>query len=90
MNCQYCGNEMGNREICPYCGHASYRKVSVQKDYIGNGYQGETIPIRMQEGRDARDIKRYLKNIETWGLMSVILLGGIFVIEILRMILMLA
>lgn len=86
MNCQYCGNDVGNRVICPYCGHKVFQDVHMHNDYYDNFMGNTTIPVRMQEGGSQREMRKYLRNIDTWGLMSVILLTGIFIVEILRLI----
>lgn len=82
MKCQKCGSEIGYSLSCPYCG-AQY----------GSG-QNPTNPVTVQrEGaqtnpispRTERRQERRLMNLETLGLLSVILLTGIFVLELLQL-----
>lgn len=87
MICPNCKCEIGNLSVCPYCG------VQVQ---LPGGTK--TIPITMQQPRQQQvyvpDLyqqgkqNRHFRNIDTWGLMTVILLAGMFVMQLLEIVLL--
>lgn len=79
MICPRCKCEIGNQPRCPYCG-ATFRTVDVTNTY--------TTPIRSQE--EPKSSNRHLANIDTWNLVSVVLLSGIFITDILQLVLQLS
>jgi len=76
MICPTCKNEIGNQSRCPYCGTVLQSAES-------------TIPIGQPQPRDGES-GRHMANIDTWSLLQVVLLGGIFVTNILELVLLLA
>lgn len=81
MICPKCRCEVGNQKSCPYCGTVFYQDP--MQDYTQQVYpQNNPVPPENQE--------RHAANIDTWGLVSVVLLGGIFITEILQLVLQLA
>lgn len=87
MICPYCGNETGNKVVCSYCGHKVYDNPQNGNYYVDMS-EDATVPSRGQNGLMVDpEVKRHLRNIDTWGLMSLVLLGGIFILELLRFVL---
>lgn len=92
MKCQHCRREIGRVAICPYCGarQNGYRSAGVPSSpgapdtERADNTAGEQYPLR-----SGRRQERRLANLETMGLLSVSLLGGIFVLELLQLIAML-
>lgn len=76
MICPTCKNEIGNQSRCPYCGTV-FQPVE------------NTVQISQPQTREA-DNGRHISNIDTWSLLQVVLLGGIFVTNILELVLLLA
>ena len=57
--------------------------------FHSNPVDDMTLPVRnqIQNGQFSDpEIRRRLRNIDTWSLMGVVLLGGIFILELLRFI----
>lgn len=69
MKCPNCGNEIGNHPICPYCD----QPVPVIA-------AGPTIPIIE---RPANEQSHFVRDMEKWLLVIVILLAGIFLLNVL-------
>ena len=87
MICPYCGNETGDKLICSYCGHKVYENPQTGNYYDGMG-NNTTVPTRYPMGLGGDpEIKKRLRNIDTWGLMILVLLAGIFILELLRFVL---
>ncbi|MBR3172044.1 MAG: hypothetical protein IKF22_12505 [Lachnospiraceae bacterium] len=82
MKCPYCGNETGNNTVCPYCGHRVYETEGHHTYYTDIN---PTVPVNYSEKSTDAATRKHLANIDTWGLMSVILLAGIFIIELLQL-----
>jgi len=82
MKCPYCGNETGNNTVCPYCGHRVYETEGHHTYYTDIN---PTVPVNYSEKSTDAANRKHLANIDTWGLMSVILLAGIFIIELLQL-----
>lgn len=79
MICPKCKSEVGNQSSCPYCGTVFYqdpRRADV------------TTPVNKIDEQRGKD--HHAANIDTWGLVSVVLLSGIFLTEILQLVLQLA
>lgn len=78
MVCPKCKCEIGNQTRCPYCG-----TVLQSADY--------TIPANQMQ-QTARDPESgyHLANVDTWNLIQVVLLSGIFLTNILELVLLLA
>lgn len=100
MRCPNCGNEIGYMDTCPYCGtrvqqsaqQGSYRQGDGFQQ--GNYQQGDphaTIPVSWNSGERKREQNRdrHIRNVDTWGIMTVILLAAIFIVELLQTALML-
>lgn len=77
MLCQNCRNEIGNQDICPYCG-ADSRTVPI--------YSDKTKQTQEKDPGLTRQDRRHLANLDTWGLLCVVLLAAIFLLELLRLI----
>lgn len=83
MRCPNCRCEIGTLEVCPYCGVR---------------LRNPTRPVPRQEPRPTPSVyraersnartNRHISNIDTWSLLTVVLLGGIFVVELLQLIVM--
>ena len=78
MICTHCGNEIGNNRICQYCGTDS--APSGQLYFMPE----RTVPVNYQGSARDRKTEKHLQNIEMYSLMSVILLAGIFIAELLQ------
>lgn len=76
MICPTCKNEIGNQSRCPYCGTV-FQTVE------------NTVQINQPQTRESDNV-RHMSNIDTWSLLQVVLLGGIFVTNILELVLLLA
>ena len=85
MQCPYCGNEMGNGDICSYCGHRVYQTAGQHTYYTSID---RTVPVTLEVMEEDSDIERHAANCDTWGLMTVILLAGIFILDLLRLLMM--
>ncbi len=83
MVCSHCGNEIGNSRICPYCG-----TDSIPSGQLYFMQDSRTVPVSYQEPVKSRKADKHLQNIEMYGLMSVILLAGIFIVELLQLFMM--
>lgn len=77
MLCQNCRNEIGNQDICPYCG-ADSRTVPVIYD--------KSKQVQDTDFGFTRQDRRHLANLDTWGLLCVVLLAAIFLLELLKLI----
>lgn len=85
MICVNCGNEIGNMEQCPYCG------IQMRPDTIRAGGQ-TTVPVQWKTGQDTVNMEdsRHLRNMDRWSLIQIILIAGIFIIELLQLIVSIA
>jgi hypothetical protein len=81
MICPKCRCEVGNAKSCPYCGTVFYQDP--MQDYTQK-------VIRQDQPAPSGNQDRHASNIDTWGLVSVVLLSGIFISEVLQLVLMLA
>lgn len=84
MICPNCKCEIGNLSVCPYC------RLQVQGTKtipIPNRRISKQNQVFAQDIYQQNNSLRHLHNTDVWGLMSVILLGGIFVLELLQLIL---
>lgn len=94
MKCPNCRCEIGNLTTCPYCGAVLYRRGAVPPT-TGVRTQAVTSPVetRTMEAppRLRQDTRRdrHLNNLDTWGLLCAILLGGIFALEFLQLLIQL-
>ncbi|MCD8069695.1 MAG: hypothetical protein LUE87_12600 [Lachnospiraceae bacterium] len=80
MVCPNCHSEVGTLRECPYCG----QKMPRAQGTDDSTYDFEaTIPLE-----DAEKQSRHMGHMDVWGLMTVILLGGIFLMEFLQLIMM--
>ena len=88
MICPYCGNETGSKVICSYCGHRVYDDARNPGYPPGMG-DNATLPVNTSGSGLGQDpeIRKRLRNIDTWGLMGLVLLGGIFLLELIRFVL---
>ena len=77
MICPRCKSEVGSQSRCPYCG-----TVLQTVDY--------TIPVNQAQKTVAETEDRHLANVDTWSLIQAVLLSGIFLTNILELVLMLA
>lgn len=80
MRCPKCRCEIGTLEVCPYCGSRVYNPT-------------RTVPVREPQqmsvyrtDRSSQHTNRHISNIDAWSLLCAILLGGIFVMELLQLI----
>lgn len=85
MICSNCGNEIGNMEQCPYCG-----MMTRGDTYRVSGQT--TIPVQWKTGNDGGNPEdtRHLRNLDRWSLIQIILIAGIFILELLQLIFSLA
>lgn len=89
MKCAKCGCEVGNRPVCPYCGGTVYIQGAA---WNGENHGGPTT-MRAGEfhgsgrsGPDVRELERRLKSLETKLSLTIILLCGVFALEILTLV----
>lgn len=82
MICPRCRCEVGNQIKCPYCGTHLH-------EYRNAGILDATVPVNQNAYQDD-SLKKHIANIDTWSLINVVLLGGVFVTNILQLILQLA
>lgn len=101
MTCPNCRCEIGNLAVCPYCGarQRSARTTPVTKPAPPRtaapmqtrapapAKNMQTRPVYRSEQSGSR-ANRHMSNIDTWSLMCVILLAGIFVMELLQLVLL--
>lgn len=92
MKCPNCHCEIGNLTTCPYCGVILYRRPRAQpKQPTENDAARTTQPVRVtptkpaQVNRSDRRRERHLANCDTWGLLCVILISGVFILELLQL-----
>lgn len=93
MKCPNCRCEIGNLTTCPYCGVTLYRRPrststapvrvpptrQVQSRQVPPSYNGQRSQSTPRRSDD-------LSNLELYGLLSVVLLCGIFVLEVLQLV----
>lgn len=79
MICSNCGNEIGNMEQCPYCGV----KMRPESSYSG---EEKTVPVywNPENSAESTEISMQLRGIQKWLIMQVVLLAGIFILELLQ------
>lgn len=99
MICPNCRCEIGNLTVCPYCGarQRSARTTPVTRPVPPTAAAPtqtrapaknvQTRPVYRSEQSGGR-ANRHMSNIDTWSLMCVILLAGIFVMELLQLVLL--
>ena len=94
MRCKRCKGEIGNLAVCPYCGWNQYASTSPNYDTKG---VNSTVTITPPAGksqpstRDRRESSRIsasLSNIEMRSKLCVILLAGIFALQVITMVLL--
>lgn len=101
MTCPNCRCEIGNLTVCPYCGA---RQRSVRTTPVTRPNQPGTVtPVQTRTPAPTKNVQtrpvyrseqsggranRHMSNIDTWSLMCVILLAGIFVMELLQLVLL--
>ena len=83
MRCPNCRCEIGNLTTCPYCGVMLYRRTAPTATSRRPPTAVPTERIT-PEPRDRRR-ERHLANLDMWGLLCTIFLGGIFVLELLQL-----
>jgi len=85
MLCANCGNEIGNMDQCPYCG------MKIRDDTYRMGGQ-TTIPVQWKTGNDPVNMEdsRHIRNTDRWNLIQIVLIAGIFILELLQLILAIA
>lgn len=83
MICPRCRCEVGNQRKCPYCGTHLQKFQTYEVD--NNVTQPINPNICQQD-----PIKKHVSNIDTWSLIEVVLLVGIFITSIMQLILQLA
>ena len=89
MKCPNCRCEIGNLMTCPYCGAILYRRA--EPTQAPGARSRTTQPVRTTPVRPAptnrseprRD--RHLANLDTSTLLCVILLSGIFILELMQL-----
>lgn len=91
MRCPNCRCEIGNLKTCPYCGNVMYATPPTNK--VGYTQMVDRRPVssptRSAISNLERRKERHLANLDTWGLLSVVLLGGIFVLQLLEFVMQL-
>lgn len=90
MKCPNCRCEIGNLMTCPYCGAILYRRAdTTQPSGIVSPRTTQPVkpattrPISSERYEQRRE--RHLTNLDTAGLLCVVLLSGIFVLELLQL-----
>lgn len=83
MICPRCRCEVGSQRKCPYCGTHLQKFQTYEVD--NNVTQPINPNIYQQD-----PIKKHVSNIDTWSLIEVVLLVGIFITSIMQLILQLA
>ena len=97
MICPRCRCEVGNQRKCPYCGthlqkFQTYILVKSRNNKCNRLAQcGFRIQQPINHNIYQQDpIKKHVSNIDTWSLIEVVLLVGIFITSIMQLILQLA
>lgn len=92
MKCPNCRCEIGNLTTCPYCGVILYRRPRAQtRQPPENQAARTTQPVRVEPTkpvyghRSDQRRERHLANCDIWGLLCVILLSGVFILELLQL-----
>lgn len=75
MKCPNCRCEIGSQPVCPYCGRVIYQ--TAQRGW------GEYAPQLRALGSAVDRVQRSVSAVELRSQLTVILLGGIFVMQIL-------
>lgn len=91
MKCPNCRCEIGNLMTCPYCGAILYRRTDTTQPATGSRggrptqpvHPAATRPVSDNHGEQRRE--RHLANMDTATLLCVILLSGIFLLELLQL-----
>lgn len=92
MKCPNCRCEIGNLTTCPYCGAILYRRPRAQprqQTEMDNGRTTQPVhvtptrPVHVKRSDQRKD--RHLANCDTWGLLCVILISGVFILELLQL-----
>lgn len=86
MRCPNCRCEIGNLKSCPYCGMVLYSAPPTNQAYTrpASRRPATTPAARPSVSNLERRKERHLANLDTWGLLCVVLLGGIFVLQLLQ------
>lgn len=94
MKCPNCRCEIGNLMTCPYCGAILYRRTDTTQP-AGSTHPRTTQPVRpavtrpVSSDRSEQRKERHLANLDTAGLLCVVLLSGIFILELLQLLVIL-
>lgn len=75
MKCPNCRCEIGSQPVCPYCGKVMNQTVQ--------SCRGEYAPQLRALGNAVDRLRRSVSAVELRSRLTVILLGGIFVMQIL-------
>ena len=87
MKCPNCRCEIGNLTTCPYCGVVLYRRPSAGRAPQAPPRVGQPSPRTPARSRSDQRRDRHLANLASWGILTVVLLSGIFVLELLQLLL---
>lgn len=96
MICPNCRCEIGNLAVCPYCGmrQRNAGTTPIRPQGTTQVRNRQAVPMQTKNSdmksvyRSEQGNNRHMSNIDTWSLMCVILLAGIFVMELLQLILL--
>lgn len=90
MKCPNCRCEIGNLMTCPYCGAILYRRTDTTQP-AGTASPRTTQPVQsaptrpISSDRYEQRRERHLANLDTATLLCVVLLSGIFILELLQL-----
>lgn len=82
MRCPKCRCEIGTLTVCPYCGtlvNNPTRPIQPAAPQRPSVYRSD---------RSSQHTNRHISNIDAWSLACAVLLGGIFVMELLQVIIL--
>lgn len=93
MRCPNCRCEIGNLTTCPYCGVRVFRSSVSRTEPCpptNTDWHKRTPSANRQTTSmtswitSDKRLERHMENLDLWGLLCVILLVGIFVLELLQ------
>lgn len=93
MRCPNCRCEIGNLMTCPYCGVTVFRSAVPRTEpcpptnadwHKRTTPTNKQLPPTVSWGAREKRLERHMENLDLWGLLCVILLVGIFVLELLQ------
>lgn len=89
MNCPNCRSEIGSRLVCPYCGRRINDPLWPEKSVPPRtGCDPGALPVQRAAKHPLHRVNRSLSRIEMYIRLTVVLLVGMFLLQILACIIL--